>query len=254
MAPGAATEFRQRIRQKEHVFGTFIKTPTSHATEIIGSVGFDFVIIDQEHAPFDRGTIDLACLGARAAGTTALVRVAEPTPANILSVLDLGAAGVLVPHVDSPAKAQEVAAACRYRNGNRGYSNTTRAGDFGATSLEDHIARQDERVICVAMIEDEAALQHLPAIAAVEGIDAFFIGRGDLTAALGVERMQVAVRQIAAATRAAGMPTMVLVSSRADARAMRELGATAFVVSNDQGFLKSAAAAALKDYGDPATW
>jgi 2-keto-3-deoxy-L-rhamnonate aldolase RhmA len=236
------------------VLGTFIKTPTSHVVEIVGSIGFDFVIIDQEHAPFDRGTIDIACLAARAVGTAALVRVAEPTPASILSVLDLGATGVLVPHVDSPQKAREIAAACRYRNGSRGFSNTTRAGNFGGASFADHIAAQDAEVTCVAMIEDEAALAHLDAIAAVEGIDAFFIGRGDLTAALGTERMEKAVDEITAAARAAGMPTMVLVSSREDARAMRDRGASAFVVSNDQNLLKAAAMQALKDYGTSSAW
>ncbi|RDJ23138.1 aldolase [Bosea caraganae] len=250
----AATEFRSRISRKEHVLGTFIKTPTSHTTEIVGSIGFDFVIIDQEHAPFDRNSIDMACLGARASGTAALVRVAEPTPASILSVLDLGATGVLVPHVDSPEKARMIAAACRYRGGNRGFSNTTRAGNFGGASFDDHIAAQDAQVACVAMIEDEVALDQLDAIAAVEGIDAFFIGRGDLTAALGIERMEAAVRRIAAAARAADRTTMVMVSSKADAKAMKDLGATAFIVSNDQNFLKSAASAALKDYGDPAAW
>jgi 2-keto-3-deoxy-L-rhamnonate aldolase RhmA len=236
------------------LLGTFIKTPTSHPIEIVGSIGFDFVIVDQEHAPFDRGTIDIACLAARAAGTAALVRVAEPTPASILSVLDLGATGILVPHVDSPGKAREIAAACRYRKGIRGFSNTTRAGNFGGASFADHMAAQDAEVTCVAMIEDEAALQHIDAIAAVDGIDAFFIGRGDLTAAPGTERMEKAVERITAAARAAGMPTMVLVSSREDARAMRELGASAFIFSNDQNLLKAAAMQALKDYGSPSAF
>jgi staphyloferrin B biosynthesis citrate synthase len=249
-----ATEFRNRLTRREHVLGTFIKTPTSHSTEIVGQVGFDFVIIDQEHAPFDRGTVDLACLAARATNVAALVRVAEPTPASILSVLDCGATGVLVPHVSSPEKAREIASACRYRDGTRGFSNTTRAGGFGETSLATHTTAQDAQVTCVAMIEDFAALEHLEAIVGVPGIDAFFIGRGDLTAALGAERMEAAVLEIMAAARTAGMSTMVLVSSRDDARAMRELGATAYVVSNDQSFLRVAASQARKDYGDPSGW
>jgi staphyloferrin B biosynthesis citrate synthase len=104
------------------------------------------------------------------------------------------------------------------------------------------------------MIEDHAALAHLEEIAAVKGIDAFFIGRGDLTAALGVEGMNAAVKQITDVARAANMPTVALVSGRDDARAMRELGVAAFVHSNDQNLLKTAAAQALKDYGDPAVW
>jgi 2-keto-3-deoxy-L-rhamnonate aldolase RhmA len=247
-------EFRDRIRRKAHVLGTFVKTPTSHPIEVIGSAGLDFVIVDQEHAPFDRGTIDMACLAAKAAGIAALVRVAEPTPASILSVLDLGAAGVLVPHVDCLEKAREITAACRYRGGSRGFSNTTRAGDFGGASFADHIVAEDARVTCVAMIEDERALDDIDAIAATEGLDAFFIGRGDLTAALGTEGMQQAVRRIMEAGRRANMTMMALVSGRDDARAMRDAGTSAFVVSNDQNLLKSAAAQALRDFGDPSAW
>lgn len=249
-----ASEFRARLKSGEHVLGTFIKTPTSHTTEIIGEVGYDFVIVDQEHAPFDRWSIDLACLAARASGMAALVRISEPTAASILSVLDCGATGVLVPHCDSLAKAKAIAQACRYRGGSRGFSNTTRAGRFGGASMPEHMDEQDARVACVAMIEDEAALGEIDAIASQSGVDAFFIGRGDLTAALGAEGMKKAVARITAAANAAKMPTMVLVSSPEDAAAMRDLGATAYVVSNDQNFLKAAAKSALDAYGDPKKW
>ena len=74
----AARGFRQQFVRGETLLGTFIKTPSSHSTEILGSLGFDFVVIDAEHAPFDRVTIDTALLGARAAGTAGIVRVADP--------------------------------------------------------------------------------------------------------------------------------------------------------------------------------
>jgi 2-keto-3-deoxy-L-rhamnonate aldolase RhmA len=247
-------EFRSRLKNGEHVLGTFIKTPSSHTTEIIGEVGYDFVVIDQEHAPFDRGTIDLACLGARASGTAAIVRVSEPTPASILSVLDVGAIGVLVPHCYSLAKAKEIAQACRYRGGTRGFSSTTRAGRFGGASMAEHMEEQDSHITCVAMIEDEAALGEIDAIATQSGVDAFFIGRGDLTAAMGAAGMKKAVARITEAARAAKMPTLALVSSREDAAAMRDLGVTGYLVSNDQNFLKSAAQSALETYGDPKKW
>ena len=105
------TTLRRRLLAREHLIGTFVKTPTTHATEILGALGFDFVVIDEEHAPFDRMAIDAALLAARAAGTAALVRVQSAT--SILSVLDCGATGVLVPHVASAARAREVAATCR---------------------------------------------------------------------------------------------------------------------------------------------
>jgi 2-keto-3-deoxy-L-rhamnonate aldolase RhmA len=247
-------EFRSRILNREHVLGTFIKTPISHPVEIVGQAGFDFVLIDQEHSPFDRMSVDVACLAARAWNTAAIVRVAEGTPANILSVLDCGAAGIMVPHIDTPEKAAVIAASCRYRTGSRGFANTTRAGAFGSVSFEDHMNQQDREVTCIAMIEDAHALNHLAEIAAIDGIDAFFIGRGDLTAALGVDRMNEAVKVITAAARIADMPTMALVSSKEDARAMKALGVSAFVYSNDHNMLRMAALQALKDYGDPAAW
>ena len=84
--------FRDRLARRDRLFGTFIKTPTSHTSEIIGDIGYDFVIIDEEHAPFDRVTSDQALLGARAAGAAGFVRV--PDVSRILGALDDGAVGV----------------------------------------------------------------------------------------------------------------------------------------------------------------
>jgi 2-keto-3-deoxy-L-rhamnonate aldolase RhmA len=250
------TDFRRRLRAREHVLGTFIKTPTTHATEILGMLGFDFVVIDQEHASFDANTIDVMVLAARASNIAGIVRVGDPGEGNILSVLDCGATGILVPHVDTAAKARHVAAACRYRGGRRGFANTTRAGRFGEATFAEHMANQDAQVACIAMIEDVAALEHIDAIAAVEGIDAFFIGRGDLTAAIGAPSMTSPethrlVEPIMVAARRAGMPVVVLSPDRNDAIAMARLGATAFMFSSDQGMLKQAARQAMQEFAPP---
>src|SRR5258708_25613683 len=113
-------EFRARFAAGEQLVGTFIKTPTSHGIEILGDLGYDFVVIDEEHAPFDRVSIDVGILAARASGTAGFVRVAAPTADNILSVLDCGATGVLVPHVSTVAKATELVSASPYCVGRRG--------------------------------------------------------------------------------------------------------------------------------------
>lgn len=250
------SEFRRRLQAREHLLGTFIKMPTTHPTEILGALGFDFVVIDQEHSAFDRVTIDVMVLGARAANIASIVRIGEPSEGNILSVLDCGATGILVPHVDSAEKARHIAAACRYRGGRRGFANTTRAGGFGEVSFADHMAAQDAQVTCIAMIEDVAALEQIDAIAAVEGVDAFFIGRGDLTAAISAPSMtspetRRLVEPIMAAARRANMPVIMLCPDREDATAMAKLGASAFMVSSDHGFLKAAARQALKEFTPP---
>jgi 2-keto-3-deoxy-L-rhamnonate aldolase RhmA len=249
-------DFRRRLKAKEHVLGTFIKTPTTHATEILGLLGFDFVVFDQEHAPLGQPVLDTMILGARAANVAGIVRVGEPSDANILSVLDSGAAGILVPHVDSAEKARAVAAASRYRGGRRGFANTTRAGQFGGLSFAEHLQRQDAEVCCVAMIEDVRALDEIDAIVRVDGLDAIFIGRGDLSAAIGAPSMtspetRRVVEPIMAAARAVGLPIIMLSPDRKDAAEMHALGASAFMASSDQGFMRSAAMAALKEFSVP---
>jgi 2-keto-3-deoxy-L-rhamnonate aldolase RhmA len=249
------SDFRARFGRREALLGTFIKTPVTHTIEILGAMGFDFVVIDEEHAPFDRVTIDRGLLAARAAGTAGLVRVAEPTPAKLLSVLDDGAAGVLVPHVSSVDKARAGVSACRYRGGSRGFSNSPRAGGYGAAGIWQHVEAQDASVAVIAMIEDPEALDVIDDILAVEGLDGVFIGRGDLTVALGAESpaapaVRAATERIARAAVAAGKPVCVMVGSVAETEGFRTLGASAFIVSTDQGLMRQAAGKVVKDFGD----
>lgn len=249
----APSAFRDRFLAKDILLGTFLKTPTGHATEVLGSVGFDFVVIDEEHAPFDRGTTELTLLAARAAGTAGIVRVSDATPSKLLAALDDGATGVLVPHVSSPEKARQVVSACRYKGGRRGFSNTTRAGAFGSVGLWDHVAAQDARVTVIAMIEDPEALDQLDDILAVEGLDGIFIGRGDLTVALGApgmdspETLEV-TRRIAAAAGRAGKPFCLMAANGAEAARFQDIGASTFIVSSDHGLMRQTAARLVKEF------
>ena len=245
------TAFRSRFLAGEVLLGTFVKTPTAHANEILGGVGFDFVVIDEEHAPFDRGTIDLALLGARAGNIAGLVRVSDT--GRLLAALDDGATGVLVPHVDSPKRAAEVVALCRYRGGQRGFSNTTRAGGYGGRGIWQHVDAQDAEVTVIAMIEDPHALDHVEEILATPGLDGAFIGRGDLTVALGASGMESpqtrsAAERILAAARKVGKPICIMVANATEAADWKALGASAFIVSSDQGLMRMMAAKVAADF------
>jgi staphyloferrin B biosynthesis citrate synthase len=250
MTEDVKASFRQRLLAREPLLGTFLKTPTSHATEILSGLNFDFIAIDQEHGPFDRGSIDNVLAVARALRLPAFVRVASPD--MILSVLDCGATGVIAPHVASAAYAREVAAACHYRGGKRGFAASTRAGGYSTSPMWTHIRNSDAAITVMAQIEDPPALDEIDAIAAVEGIDLLFIGRADLAAAYGDESADPpAVRQaserIAAAARAVGKPIGVFVSGPKEAEWLRKLGATTFILSSDQGFLRQGAVKSLAD-------
>ena len=252
--------FRRRFVAKEHLVGSFIKTPTTHPIEIIGDLGFDFVVIDEEHAPFDRLAIDSALLAARATGVAGIVRVRDPSPTNLLSALDCGAVGVLVPHISSVELARNVASACRYRKGRRGYSGSPRHAGYGASSMWNTVDAADAATTVIAQIEDPEALDVIDAIVGVEGIDGVFIGRGDLAVSLGAQSSEApevrdAVKRIALAARKVQMPICVFVGNKAEASWLQEVGATAFVVSSDQGFIRRAGAQALADIKslDPTT-
>lgn len=247
------TLFRNAFRQGKPLVGSFIKTPTSHTVEILGAMGFDFLVIDEEHAPFDRVTIDLALLAARASGTAGIVRVAEPTPSRLLAVLDDGAAGVLIPHVATVEKARAVVSACRYRGGSRGFSNSPRAGGYGAVPAWPHVHAQDASVTVIAMIEDPEAIDDIDAIIAVDGLDGIFIGRGDLSIALGAEspnapEIKAATEKAIKAAQSVGKPACVMVNSVAETAPFVEMGATAFIISSDQGFMRQVASKVLDDF------
>jgi 2-keto-3-deoxy-L-rhamnonate aldolase RhmA len=246
-----STRFRQRLAAGEAMLGTFVKMPTSQAIEILGSEGFDFVVIDAEHAPLDRAQIDLMVLAARAIGMTPLVRVGHPD--QILGALDCGAEGVMVPHIRSREDAETIAALCRYAGGVRGFAGLTRAGGWGVRKPNDHMEFQDANIVCIAMIEDVEAIEVIDDIAGVDGIDALFVGRGDLSASLGRDQeaaAKVAVMSAAVAKGAAGAgkSLLMLATSPQDAEVMRGLGVKALLVSSDHGMLKSAAAGLYKDY------
>jgi 2-keto-3-deoxy-L-rhamnonate aldolase RhmA len=255
-APRAAfTAFRQRLLARDRLIGTFLKLPTTQVIEMLAPIGYDFVIIDQEHAPLDRGITDLMILAARASNIAPLVRVAEFTDANVLSALDCGAMGVMVPHVASVEKAAAIVRSARYAGGSRGFVGVSRASGWGGVASVRHMAQQNAEIAVIAMIEDQHAIDTAGEIAATKGIDALFIGRGDLTASFGDDadapaKVAAIARRVAAAAAKAGTPLMMLPTGKTDYRFARDLGATALVLSSDHGFVRSAAAAAFAENVD----
>ncbi len=244
--------FRERLLRRERLIGTFVKLPTTQVIEMLGELGYDFIIIDQEHAALDRGITDLMILAARAANLAPVVRIPEFTPSHVLSALDSGAMGIMVPHVASVEKAKAIARASRYGSGERGFVGVSRASNWGRVGSVQHMEQQDSQVVGFAMIEDQHAVDAAGDIARVPGVDALFIGRGDLTASFGKDpeasgKVAEISRRVAAAAREADVPLMMLPTSRSDCEFAVSLGATALVLSSDHGFIRTAAAAAIRD-------
>ena len=250
----APREFRKRLLNRELLIGTFCKTPTSHSAEILGSLGYDFVMLDEEHAPWTRQTLEVGLLGARAFGTAGLVRIARPDASSVLSALDDGAIGVMVPHVASAEKARNIASWARYKGGTRG-SGVGRGGDYGGKPVQAHYEVSDATTTVIAMIEDRDAIEQIDEITAVEGIDGFFLGRGDLGLSLSnatgpAPTLEEAVRIVAESVLKNGKTLCAVTQNMAsdDAKKMIDLGVTALMVASDQGLLRSGAVTQLEHF------
>ena len=246
--------FKQRLNAGEPLLGTFLKTPHPHVVEVLASGGLDCICIDAEHAPFDRSAIDLCVMAARAGGLPVIVRPASAAPHELLNALDCGADGVVVPHIRSASEAITLARTAHYGPGGRGYAGSTRAAGYGLASIGDHLAATAGRTVVIAQIEDAEALDEIDAIAAVEGIDALFVGRIDLTISLGCTspddpRVVAAVDRIVSACRRAGRSSGMFVSRPADVAGWRAKGASLFLLASDHNFLRSGARALRVDAG-----
>lgn len=246
-AQAQAPSLRERIGRHDSMRGSFVKLTDPSSVEIFGGVRLDFVVIDQEHGVFDRAALNVSLLAARAAAIHAVVRVPQLRSDTILAALDCGASGILAPHVNTAEDALALVAACRYRNGRRGFSGVTRAGGYGSHSMQGHIQASDSGIAVIAMIEEPAALDHISDILTVAGLDAIFIGRGDLTVAFdapsrNAEIVVQAVDRILACARQHDKPVWVMVETADEAEEFRSRGANSFIVSSDQSLLRKAAA------------
>ena len=240
--------FRARLCAGEAMMGTFLKTPSPIVCEVLGMSPLACVCIDAEHAPFGRMELDGCIAAFRAADMPSLVRVQTGSAGEILSALDCGATGIVLPHVVSGPEAAEFARAAHYGPGGRGYAGSSRAAQYTTKPMAMHLQDSTARTTIIAQIEDADALPNLDAIAATKDIDCLFVGRMDLTVSLGAssptdERVVEAVEQICAAGRRHGKAVGMFFPPSEDCMAWQAKGATLFLLASDQQFLLDGARA-----------
>jgi 2-keto-3-deoxy-L-rhamnonate aldolase RhmA len=237
--------FRKRLRGSELLVGTFLKTPSPIIAEVLARSTLDVHCIDAEHAPFGRLELDSCIAALRAAGVPVLVRVPGDSPHDIRNALDSGATGILVPHVTSAAQARAIVKAAHYCDGGRGYAGSTRAAEFTLKNMANHLADSREQTTVIVQIEDIAALDKVAEIAAVDGVDALFIGRIDLAVAMGksVSDGQViaAVRTVCGTSKKAGTAVGMFTPDLNEIPDWIKLGTSLFMLSSDQSFILAGA-------------
>ncbi|QCO57381.1 aldolase (plasmid) [Pseudorhodobacter turbinis] len=244
---------REKIAQGTLMKGSFVKMAGPSSVEIMGAVGFDFVVIDLEHGVFGNAATDTSLLAAKAAGIAAVIRVPSFEGDSIATALDAGATGILAPHISSVADANALVGKCRYRGGRRGFSGVTRAGNYGGNRMWEHIDAADAAIGVIAMIEDPEALLVIDEILAVEGLDAVFVGRGDLTVAFNAPSRDStcvvnAVDRILAAAKQHGKAVWLMVESAEEAADFAAKGASSFIISSDQSVLYRNCAKISKEF------
>lgn len=243
---------KQQLLRKQPAFGLFCSIPSPMAIELIGVAGFDFVIIDTEHVLVNPETLENMIRTAEAVGLTPLVRVPDVAPKEILRALDGGAQGIVVPSVESADAMRRIVAACKYHPMGTRSLNGGRPGMFGKHSLADYVAKANDEIMVVPMIESLAGVECIAEILSVPGVDMALEGAADLSQScglpwqIGAESVQLALQRIQHACNRAGIPYCAIPRADGDAAAWRERGVRTFVLGDERGIAFRALQAKLK--------
>lgn len=203
---------RERMQAGETVFGLGVRLARSGEIALVAkAMGFDWLFVDMEHNALSIDTAAQICLAAQAAGLPALVRIPGDDPLTAARLLDGGAAGIVVPHVDTAEQIAPVIERCRFPpRGRRSIGGPLPQLHYAALPAAEHMARADARTLLVAMIESPTAVAHAGEIAALPGVDALLFGSNDLALEMGIPgrlddpQLEMAYREVIAAARGRG--------------------------------------------------
>jgi 4-hydroxy-2-oxoheptanedioate aldolase len=243
--------FKDRLVAGAPLLGLWQSLASPYTTEICARTGFDWLLFDGEHAPNTLQTLLGQLQAAAPFPVEAIARVPSGEPVAIKHYLDLGFTTLLMPMIDSAEHARTVVAATRYPpHGVRGVASAvSRAAGVGANP--DKLATAHHGQAVIVQIESRAGLEAIDAIAAVEGVDALFVGPADLAASLGHlgnpghPEVQQAIDHAKARIDAAGKPAGIFATSPEDARRRGEEGFSFISIGTDIGLLARGAAALL---------
>jgi len=177
--------FKQALKADKPLFGLWQGIPNTSVAEIGAGAGFDWLLIDAEHGPFDVPSVMAHLQAIEPYPVSALVRPVEGTNALIKQLLDVGAQTILVPMVESAEQAMQIVSAAKYPpQGVRGLGTSmARAANWNRAG--DYLDKANDEICVIVQVETLAGLDNIQEIVAVEGVDAVFIGPSDLSAAMG---------------------------------------------------------------------
>jgi len=228
------------LAEGKTALGTFVRTTHPAVVEVLGLVGFDFVIIDNEHSPVDVESTANLIRAADGAGVVPFVRVRTNDAVAIMQALDAGALGVQVPQISNRAEAEYAARAVKYPPvGTRGLATSHRAADYGLMDPLAYVRMADRETMLLAYVENRQAVSNLEEITQVPGVDLLFVGPADLSASYGHPadtahaEVQQAIDRVLSVAGRAGIPVGTVASDAAAARALMARGVRLLAISSD---------------------
>jgi 4-hydroxy-2-oxoheptanedioate aldolase len=247
--PAPVNPFKQALKEGRMQIGCWLDLADMTAAEIMGTAGFDWLLIDGEHGPNDIRSIRDQLIALEASPSHAIVRVPVGETWMIKQVLDVGAQTVLVPMVESADQARDLVRACTYPpKGTRGVGGAgARATRF--SSIPDYVATADSQVCLLVQVENRAGMAALDDILTVDGVDGVFVGPADLSADMGfgsnsgAPEVQSAIADALARIRAAGKAPGILGTTEEVTQGYKDMGAQFLAVGMDVLILARAARA-----------
>lgn len=240
------------------MLGTWAKIASLEMIELLGHAGFDFVVVDLEHAPLTVETAYPMIFAAQAMGMGALVRLSDRQGTQIQRLLDGGADGLLVPHAADLDTADRITRSMVFApKGTRGLGATSRAGRWGTIPVEDYVRAGDEECLRMLQLEDWDVMGRAADYLALPHVGGVFVGLGDLFLSTGrtpdqPETVRM-VQDVLAAAKQAGKTSGIAASTAQEGRRYLDMGYSLVMVSNDTTiFAKAAKAIVSATLQDPA--
>ncbi len=230
---------KRKLAAGQRACGALVEFNSPDVIEVLGHLGYDFVFLDGQHCGLNPETARGLIRAADVNGMTSLVRVPKNDPAIILEYLDAGAGGIVVPNIINRAETEAMVSAMKYPPvGQRGGFGRSRAANYGITQSQvEYFTKMNDEVLCIPLVEDQAAMANLPAICGTPGVDIVLTGPGDMALSMGIPggwkdpRVQAAVGQVLAAAQGAGKPAMILALDAANGRQLYVQGFRVIMVS-----------------------
>ena len=244
------SNIRERLKKSDTLIGTLITIPAPEIAEIMAELGYDWLFIDTEHGSFNADKAQ-GLLQAVAHRCPCVMRIPTNDEVWIKKALDIGAAGIIAPGVNSAAEAEEIVRMCKYPPRGRRGVGIGRAHGYGL-KFKDYVEKANDEIAVILQAENTNAVENIAEIVKVPDVDAVLIGPYDLSASMGKmgrindADVQAAIASVTECCREAGIPLGIFADSAESAASFIEKGYTLIAISTDCLHMAQGAAATLK--------